>query len=269
MELRFDSVSLAMHGRPILAALTGVLMPGRVTVILGANGAGKSTLLTCLAGLRAPDQGTITLAGEQVLSLPPRVRAQRIGLLPQRGEVHWDIDAQTLVGLGRLPHCGRWGMTPTDHAAVAAALAATDCTQLALRSVQRMSGGEQARVLLARVLAGAPAWLLADEPLASLDPAHQLDVLEQLRQRAQQGVGVVVVLHDLTQAARIADDVLILREGHLLASGRAADVLTPDVLAAAYDVQVHVSTSSAGERIIVPLRRSPAPQRDADHTAGG
>ena len=255
MELHFDSVSLALNARPILDEVTGVLQPGRVTVILGANGAGKSTLLTCLAGLRAPDQGAITLAGENVFGLPPRVRAQRIGLLPQRGEVHWDIDARTLVGLGRLPHCGRWGMSAEDNAAVDAALAATDCTHLALRSVQRMSGGEQARVLLARVLAGTPAWLLADEPLASLDPAHQLDVLQQLRRRAQHGVGVVVVLHDLTQAARIADDVLILRDGRLIASGPAVDVLTPEVLAAAYDVQVHVSTSSDGERIIVPLRR--------------
>ena len=183
--LGFASLSLTLRGRRILDDLTGVLKPGRVSVILGANGAGKSTLLTCLAGLRAPDEGAITLDGQPVLQLPPRQRAQRIGLLPQRFEVHWDIDARTLIGLGRLPHRGRWGMSAVDHAAVDAALAATDCTHLADRCVQRMSGGEQARVLLARVLAGTPDWLLADEPLASLDPAHQLDVLAQLRLRAR------------------------------------------------------------------------------------
>src|SRR3546814_9605672 len=110
-------------------------------------------------------------------------------------------------------------MSAADQAAIADAMVRTDCTHLATRNVQRRSGGEQGRVLLARVLAGEPQWLLADEPLASLDPGHQLDVLDRLKQCALDGAGVIVVLHDLTLAARIADHVMVMKEGSVVASG--------------------------------------------------
>jgi iron complex transport system ATP-binding protein len=187
--------------------------------------------------------------------MEPRERGRQIGLMPQRAEIHWDIDVSTLVGLGRMPHRGRWGLTDADKAAIASAMAATDVTALRHRKALRLSGGEQGRVLLARVLAGEPRWLLADEPLASLDPAHQLDVLDRLREAARRGAGVVVVLHDLTHAARVADDALVLRDGQLLAAGAAAEVLTPDVLAQAYGVEVHLARTADGAPIIVPVRR--------------
>src|SRR3546814_11147421 len=119
-------------------------------------------------------------------------------------------------------------------------MVATDCTHLATRNVQRLSGGEQGRVLLARVLAGEPQWLLADEPLASLDPGHQLDVLDRLKQCALDGAGVIVVLHDLTLAARIAAHVMVKKEGSVVASGPRNAVLTPEILAVAYGVEVHI-----------------------------
>lgn len=255
MDLEFRALDLSLRRRPVLQGVSGLMRQGRVTVILGANGAGKSSLLSCLTGLRHPDKGDVLLGGRSIARLDRRERARLIGLLPQRPDIHWDVEVQALVALGRLPHQGRWGAGPADVAAVSAAMAATDCAHLAQRNVMRLSGGEQGRVLLARVLAGEPQWLLADEPLASLDPGHQLDVLDRLKQCASNGAGVVVVLHDLTLAARIADDVLVLKQGRIIASGPRAGVLTPDVLAEAYGVEVHIGESATGEPMVVPLRR--------------
>jgi iron complex transport system ATP-binding protein len=229
---------------------------GRVTALLGANGAGKTTLLTCLAGLRTPEAGRAHLDDIDVVTLDSRVRACRIGLLPQNGEVHWDIDVATLVGLGRFPHRGRWGESADDKRAVLRAMAATDITQFATRSARQLSGGERSRVLLARVLAGEPEWLLADEPLASLDPAHQLDVLDQLRAVAARGAGVIAVLHDLSHAARVADDVVLLREGRVIAQGSRDEVLSAERVREAFGIDVHVGRGVDGERFVVPLRRS-------------
>ena len=255
MDLQFRDVKLTLRGRTILQGISGTLRQGRVPVILGANGAGKSSLLSCLAGLRLPDGGEVLLGGRPVLGIERRERARLVGLLPQRADIHWDVDVATLVDLGRLPHRGRWGQSAADEAAVMAAMEATDCTHLAHRNIMRLSGGEQGRVLLARVLAGEPQWLLADEPLASLDPGHQLDVLDRLQQCAARGAGVAVVLHDLTLAARIADDLIVLKEGRLVASGHREEVLTPEVLADAYGIEVHIGESATGQPMVVPVRR--------------
>lgn len=253
--LAASGLSLTLGRRTVLYGVDVVFARGRVTALLGPNGAGKSSLLACLAGLRTPDSGTATIDGEAVAALDGRTRGRRIGLLPQSGEVHWNVDVTTLVGLGRLPHRGRFGETAADRAAVGRAMAATDVAHLADRTVERLSGGERGRVLLARVLAGEPEWLLADEPLASLDPAHQIDVLERLREAARAGAGVIVVLHDLNQAARVADDVVLLRGGHVVAAGEAEAVLTPPLLAETYGVTVEIGRAVDGRRFIVPLDR--------------
>jgi iron complex transport system ATP-binding protein len=255
MSFSFEALSLTLRGRKILNEVSGQFQPGRVTVILGANGAGKSSLLSCLVGLREPQSGSVSIEDRPLLSLESRERGRLIGLLPQRPDIHWNVDVKTIVGLGRLPHTGRWGMSATDREAVAKAMAATDCTDLADRQALRLSGGEQGRVLLARVLAGEPQWLLADEPLASLDPAHQFDVLDRLKNYAKSGNGVIVVLHDLTQAARIADDIMVLKEGAILAAGPREKVMTAEVLGQAYGVEVQITTSSTGEPLVVPVRR--------------
>lgn len=257
MDLSFDALSLALRGRPVLRAVAGALPVGAVTVILGANGAGKSTLLSCLAGLREPDTGQVLLDGQPLTSLSAQHRARLIGLLPQQADIHWNVNVRALVALGRLPHRGRWGLQADDERAIDTALAAADCVHLASRKAQRLSGGEQARVLLARVLAGEPRWILADEPFASLDPAHQLDAAACLRGAADQGAGVAVVLHDLTQAARLADRVIVMKEGEVLAAGPVADVMTPAVLEAAYGVRVHVGQDEDGAPLIVPVARLP------------
>jgi iron complex transport system ATP-binding protein len=251
-----ERVSVSLGRRAVIRDVSGSFERGRVTALLGPNGSGKSTLLACLAGLLRPEAGRVLIDGADIKTLDARTRAQRVGLLPQTGEVHWDIDVATLVALGRFPHRGRWGESAEDRAAVARAMAAMDLTHFATRSVKRLSGGERGRALLARVLAGEPEWLLADEPLANLDPAHQLDVLDRLREIAAQGAGVVVVVHDLSHAARVADSVLMLREGRVVAHGPRESVLSAEVLRATFDVDVHFGDSGDGERVIVPLRRS-------------
>ncbi|GAA0676254.1 iron complex transport system ATP-binding protein [Sphingomonas insulae] len=253
--LTAEGIGLSIGGNRILDAVDVAFRRGRVTALLGPNGAGKSSLLACLAALRVPNEGAARLDGADVAGLDRRERGRRIGFLPQAADVHWDVDVATLVALGRLPHQGRWGATAADRAAVERALAATDMDGLRTRGVERLSGGERGRALLARVLAGEPEWLLADEPLASLDPAHQLDVLARLRGVADAGSGVVLVLHDLHLAARIADDAVLMRGGRVIAAGPADDVLTAPLIAQAYGVDVEIGVTPGGQRFILPIAR--------------
>jgi iron complex transport system ATP-binding protein len=255
MTLQAQSLSLSLRGRPVLKDVTTILPKGKVSVIIGPNGAGKSTLLSCLSGLRTPDQGRVLLNDEPIEKISANTRARRIGLLPQQADIHWDVTVRALVALGRLPYYDRWGRGTENEAAIEAAMAQTDCLHLAGRTALRLSGGEQARVLLARVFAGQPDWILADEPLANLDPAHQIDALTNLAQAARAGAGVVAVLHDLTQAARLADHIVILKAGAVHAAGNAGDVLTRDILQSAFDVGVHIGKDSDGAPIIVPTHR--------------
>ena len=235
--LAFSDLTLRKGGRIIVGGVGGQLRRGTVTAILGPNGAGKSSLLHLLAGVEKMQSGAVTLGETALAALPTQERARRIGFLPQKGEVHWNLRVRALVGLGRIGHETGRALSQADEAAVDAALVATDVAHLADRAVLSLSGGELARVLLARVLAGEPEWLLADEPLASLDPAHQLAVLERLAATARAGAGVAVVLHDINHAARIADHVLLMKNGAILADGAAQDMLTPDLLEEAYSVR--------------------------------
>ena len=223
MTLAISDVTVA--GRIDHATLE--LRPGKITAICGPNGAGKSTLLAVLAGLLPPDWGTATLDRGPLAAVPARLRAQSIGYLPQVAEVAWDIDVATLAVLGRLP----WRTSPEeDRAAIADALTATDLTALAHRPLSQLSGGERARALLARVLAGKPRWILADEPLAALDLAHQSALLRTFRTLADDGVGVVLVLHDLARAMNGADRAVVLEQGRVVADGPPEQALSSEQL---------------------------------------
>jgi len=230
-----DNLSLALGGHKLLDGVSAQFDAGKISIILGPNGAGKSTLLACLAGLRVPDKGAAMLDGGAVGSMDTTARARRIGLLPQNADVHWDILARDLVALGRYPHHRR-SSEADDKAAIIAAMEATDTSQYAERNMLSLSGGERARVLLARVLAGVPEWLLADEPLANLDPRYQIQLLAMLRDMADRGAGVIAVLHDLTQAARVADHILLLHQGCVFAAGAPESILTAENLREVYGI---------------------------------
>jgi iron complex transport system ATP-binding protein len=234
--LTAETLTVRLGGRLVLDAVALALRPGEVTAIVGPNGAGKSTLLTCLAGLRRPDLGRVSLDGRALDALADRDRARRIGYLPQAPEIAWRLDVHTFVRLGRTAHRGLFGEGPDDVDAVTRALASTHMTPFADRDITTLSGGERARALIARALAGDPAWLLADEPLTGLDLSHQLDAADLLRRIAQGGVGVAVSLHDLAFAARVADRAVLMAEGRILADGPPAAALSPDLLALAYGV---------------------------------
>lgn len=253
MTLVVEDLSLARGPRTVLAGVSAAFAPGTVTVILGPNGAGKSTLLEALAGLLAPANGRVTLDGAALDGLGPRDRARAIGYLPQGGTVHWNLRVDELVALGRLPHRGAFaGLSEADGQAIGAALAATDLEGLAGRTVNRLSGGERARALLARVLAGQPKVLLADEPLANLDPRHAVEALRLFRRAADDGAAVVLVLHDLAAAARAADRMLLLADGQCLAAGVPEAVLTPALLERAYGVGFRMVADPAGGVLPVP-----------------
>ncbi len=215
--LAAHGLSLRLGATAALQDVTTELRRGEITAICGPNGAGKSTLLSCLAGLLLPDTGVVMLDGAALTGIAPRNRARAIGYLPQHGTIAWDLSVRNLVALGRLPH--------GDAAAAGGAevvertLAALDLAALAERPVSALSGGERARALFGRVLAGEPRWILADEPLAALDLAHQLAMLARLREAARLGTGVVLVLHDLTLAMNHADRVLVLSDGELRKDG--------------------------------------------------
>lgn len=243
--LRARGLTLALGGRTILSGINADFAKGGLIAIVGPNGAGKSTLLSCLAGLLRAGSGAATLDGKAVADIPGRQRARRMAFLAQTPEIAWDVDVRTFVGLGRTPHLGAFGPSGEDKTAIDAAIASAHLEAFAERPVTRLSGGERARALIARALAGQTEWLLADEPLTGLDPGHALDTLALFRRLAHdEGKGVIVTLHDLNLAARFADRVLVLGEGRLVVDGTAEEALTPEILARVYGV---VARRHAGE----------------------
>ncbi|MFN3513086.1 MAG: ABC transporter ATP-binding protein [Phenylobacterium sp.] len=254
-RLEASDLHVRLGGKAALDGVSAGFATGEVTAILGPNGAGKSTLLACLAGLRRPTSGAVTLDGAPLLHLPARARAQRIGFIPQTPEIAWAVEARILVGLGRTPFIGARGLSLEDAEAIERAMAAAGVAELADRDVSTLSGGERARVLIARALAGEPQWLLADEPLAGLDPGHQLDAGDLFRRMAhERGAGVVLTLHDLSLAARIADRIVVLADGRVVADGPPDQALDPAVLARAYGVEARL-VQGAGGAVVEVVRR--------------
>ena len=231
MTLAAQGLALDRGGRRVLAEVGAALEPGTITAIVGPNGAGKSSLLLALAGLLEPAAGEVRLEGRALAATPLQERARALGYLPQSAEIAWDVSVEALVALGRLPHRDR------GRDAIHSAIAALDLTELRHRTASRLSGGERARVLLARVLAGEPQWILADEPLAALDLAHQMHLLRHLRACAAAGQGVVLVLHDLALAMNHADRVLVLGEGRLVADGPPGHALSAETIARVWQVE--------------------------------
>ncbi|MGX8272778.1 ABC transporter ATP-binding protein [Brevundimonas diminuta] len=245
--LSAENLSVRLGDKAVLNGVDAAFAPGLVTAIVGPNGAGKSTLLDCLAALRTPDAGRVTLDGRALRDLPARARSRRIAYLPQNAEIAWAVEGRTFVGLGRTPYVGAWGLRADDRAAVARAMAVAGVEAFADRVVSTLSGGERARVMIARALAGEPQWLLADEPLAGLDPGHVLDACDLFRRLAdEEGRGVVLTLHDLDAALRVADRVIVLAEGRVIADAAPAEALSPAVLKAAYGVEARTLDGARG-----------------------
>ena len=249
--VRLDAVSATLGSRRVVDHVSADLAGGLIGLI-GPNGAGKSTLVRAIAGL-IPAEGTIEIDGAPIAAMPLRERARRIAYLPQGQTVHWPLTVERLVALGRLPHLAPFARPGSiDAQAIESALERAELLSLRERPVDELSGGERARVLLARALAVEAPLLLADEPLAALDPAHQIEVMALLRAEAAHGATVIAVLHDLTLAARWCDRLLLIDRGKLIADGKPADVLTANRIDAVYGVSAFIG-EAAGEPLIVPL----------------
>ena len=241
------------YGRDVVVRAASIsLVAGTVTALIGPNGSGKSTLLRALARLHPPVAGEVTFAdGADLRALSGKDLARRITLLSQQRTAPGGLSVRELVEFGRHPHRSRWGgRDPEGPAAVARAIALTGLDALADRPVQALSGGQAQRVWLASCLAQDTALLLLDEPTTFLDLRYQVEILDVIRDLADQhGVGVGVVLHDLDQAAAIADRLLLLEGGTVTAEGAPADVLTAENLTRAYGIRVDVHTDPADGRI--------------------
>ena len=244
MALTLENVSVTRGGQTVLRDVSATFEPGRVTVILGPNGAGKSTLLQVAAGLLRA-KGRVLLDGEDIARMPADARARAIGYLPQDAMVHWDMTVEDVVALGRLPYRDR------DAAAIERAMGQTATIEFARRRIGTLSGGERSRVLLARVLAGEPKWLLADEPLASLDPAHALGMMDRLRAITLDGASVIMVVHDVQYTAYVADDVLLVGEEIVWMDGRTHNHLAADPISAVYGVPF-IRLDLGGQIALVP-----------------
>tara|TARA_A100001037_G_scaffold73869_2_gene66083 strand:- start:8384 stop:9178 length:795 start_codon:yes stop_codon:yes gene_type:complete len=253
--LATTDVAASLGDREVLSSVNFSAKPGEVVGLIGPNGVGKTTLLRILSGLLIPERGTVTLDDIPLATIPRAQRAKRIAYLPADAPVHWPLRVDRLVALGRIPHAGLW--QPIDHTntpTIDSAMKRTDVAHLAHRVISTLSSGERARVLIARALAVEPDVLLADEPVSSLDPYHQLQVMEMLQDVADDDRIVVAVLHDLTLAARFCDRIALIADGRIAHDGQPDVVLTSDVVQDAYGVETVTASTSAGE-FVVPWRR--------------
>jgi ABC-type cobalamin/Fe3+-siderophores transport systems, ATPase components len=231
-----EDLVVRLDGRIVLDRVSLAVAPGELVALVGPNGAGKSTLLRALAGLIRPAAGQVTLDGTRLDALAPRARARRVAWLEQGARAAWGLTVREVATLGRLPH------GDSAAAPVAVALAAVGLDRMAERRIDRLSGGEARRAMIARVLATAPDVMLLDEPCADLDPAQGFAVMRLLRAEAAEGRAVVVILHDLALAARYADRMALLHAGRVVADAPPEAVMADALAGRAFGVRFGAGT---------------------------
>ena len=236
--LQGDRISVGARVREVSVSVA----PGQLTALLGPNGAGKTSLLRALLGLERCSGGTAHLNGAPVSRLHPTQRARQVAYLPQTRPLAWPNSVRDVVALGRFAWGGAMtGLSATDQNAVTQALNDCSLNHLADRRADTLSGGELARVHIARALAAQTPLLLADEPVAALDPQHQLRVMALIRRFVDRGGGALVVLHDIALAARHADQLIWMKDGALVAAGPPMQTLTPAMLTEVYGINASVN----------------------------
>jgi len=256
--LTAKNLTLNLGNKSVVEHMNVHVNAGEFVGLIGPNGAGKSSLLRMLAALVKPNTGEINIAPQENLTaidkVPAKNRARFMAYLAQHETPAWPLSVKNLVALGRSPWNSAVNTSEHDEAAINHALSMTDVHSLAERPVTELSGGELQRVLLARVFAGNPKLIVADEPIVALDVYHQLHIMELLQQHAQQGDAVIAALHDLSLAARFCSRLVLMNRGKLIAEGKPVNVLTPENLAKVYGISAHVDCREDGV-VIIPVKR--------------
>lgn len=260
--IRSEELSLGYRGTPVVFGVTLTLRPGRVTALVGPNGSGKSTLLRAIARLHRTDSGTVTIDSHDGTARPASVLsakefAREVAMLSQSRPHPSGLSVRDIVTYGRHPYRGRFaGLGDADREAVDTALELTGLTQMAERSADQLSGGELQRVWLGTALAQDTGVLLLDEPTNHLDLKHQIDTLDLICDLAARGTAVGVVLHDLDQAAGVADDVVLLASGRIRAAGTPEEVLTGEHLSEVYGLPIDTLVDADTKRVrVLPRAR--------------
>lgn len=245
--LSAKDISIGYAERTVIDTLSLVVETSKVTALVGPNGSGKSTLLKALARLLSVNAGVVYLDGKAITKLPSAVVARQLAILPQGPNAPRGLTVTELVEQGRFPHVGALRMLRhQDHDAIKRALTLTNMNKFAHRSLDTLSGGERQRAWIALTLAQDTSILLLDEPTTFLDIGHQLEILDLVQQLNQErGMTIVLVLHDLNQAARYSHRMVVLNQGQIVADGIPHDVLTPPLLAEVFNVQANIVTDPA------------------------
>ena len=254
--LKATDVSMVFGGLSAVSDLNLHIREGELLGLIGPNGAGKTTLLRALAGLNPHYTGTIELAGRELRSYTARELARVRAILPQERAAAAGLTVRELVAYGRFAHAGRFSLRTgaADRDAVAWAMEMANVGAFAARDVHTLSGGERQRVFLAMALSQKPRLLLLDEPTTYLDIAHQLRVMEITRRLStEHGMTILMVLHDMAHAMQYADDIILVRDGSIAATGTPTEVLTEERIADVFGVRVELLRASGGTRIPVPL----------------
>ena len=253
MSLAAFDLVYGYHERIIGRDIALSLARGEVLALLGPNGSGKTTLLKTLLGLLPARGGTLLLDDRPLAALSPPQRARALGYVPQAHAGTFAFTVETVVLMGRSAHAGLFAApSPRDHAVTAAMLERLGIARLAQRPYTEISGGERQLVLIARALAQEPAYVVLDEPTASLDFGNQGRVMQEIRRLAAEGLGVLFTTHDPNQALRHADRVMMIRDGQAIASGAAADLLTPERLEQLYGVPIETVQDGDGRIAFLP-----------------
>lgn len=246
-ELIAKKIAVRAGDASLLEDVSLSLRPGELVAVLGPNGAGKTTMLRVLLGQQKVVTGSATIDGTPVTELSPAQRARYVAYLPQRRPLAWPNTVLDIVALGRFAHGAALGrLGPVDHAAVRVAIVACDLEHLVNRHIDNLSGGELARVHFARVIAAQTPLLIADEPVAELDPRHQLGVAQLIRDYVNDGGGALVVLHEIGLAARIADRLIWMKNGRIVADGSPPETMTEERLEDIYGIRSRVRLDAKG-----------------------
>jgi len=253
-------ITVVREGRAIVDDAAMQVAGGQFVGLIGPNGAGKSTLLAVLAGLLVPESGSVRLDGRLLARLDRRSLARIRAFLPQGPRAEWPIPVERVVALGLTPHLPAFGGLPAHmEASVTAALEWVDMADRRHQAATTLSGGELARTMLARALVGDPAILLADEPLAGLDPRHALEGIGRLSSLAQRGKAVIASIHQLTLAARYCTHIAVMREGRLIAFGETGETLTSALLHEVFEVDSCVTGAGTPAAMVDFVPSPPEP----------